>query len=213
MYVEFDVPDIAFEVKRLGGYWLKIVFIRGITTNFQINALTTTYMRIVEAALTEYCFGQAKLKEYWSTHHAVAIGSMLRAASHFESCITDMHRAINCFTRLRRRQDLPSGFAAILQAKRPGFIAGHVSGQLRKFRDEIHHLDEMIVDGRIQEGLPIALKPDGPEVQHPSEANQTIKTIDRIVIAQRELRFSDIAMWLKDMCHVAEEIANYRPPG
>ena len=211
MYVEFEVPDVTFDLRLLGSYWLKMMFIGGVELDFQHRALLSSFVRLVEAAVIEYRSGRAALFEYWSTHNAIALGAMHRSSSHFESCITDMHRATNCIRHLRRRQDLPEDLAKLLQGRRPSFVGGSASGQMRKFRDEIHHLDEMIVDGRVTAGQSIALRPDGPEVAHPSEKNQTIKTIDRIRIADRELRLPDVVSWLTEMCGVGLQIANYGP--
>lgn len=69
----------------------------------------------------------------------------------------------------------------------------------------------MVMDGRITDGQPFALKPDGPEIPHPSEPNQTIKTIDRLVIGTREIRFGELTMWLKEMATIAVRIAEFLP--
>ena len=212
MYIFFDVPDVNEHQNGFPGYWLQILFISSVSQNFQINALTTTYVRLVEAALVEYRFGQDKLKEYWNTHTSINLSAMHRAVSHFESCLSDMHRAISCFTRLRRHKDLPGSLRQVLSAEKPRFVADHVSDQLRAFRNEIHHLDELVMDGRLQQGQSIALRPDGPEVPHPTEPNQTNKTIDRLVIAQRELKFADLSAWLTEMGRFAEKIAAYQGP-
>jgi hypothetical protein len=137
---------------------------------------------------------------------------MHHAVSHFESCLSDMHRAINCFTRLRRHKELPEGLRSALNEEKPRFIADQISDQLRAIRNEIHHLEELVMDGRLQEGQAIALKPDGPETPHAIEPNQTVKTIDRLVIAQRELQFSNLATWLAEMGRFAEKIAAYEAP-
>ena len=212
MYIFFDVPEIEEHPNGFPEYWLQVLFINTISPNFQISALTTTYVRLVEAALVEYRLGQTKLKEYWNTHTSVNLSAMHRSVSHFESCLSDMHRAINCFTRLRRHKDLPHGLGLVLNTERPRFVTDQVSDQLRALRNKIHHLDDMIMDGRLQQGQSIALRPDGLEVTHPTEPNQTNKTIDRLVIAQRELKFADLAAWLVEMARLAEKIAAYVAP-
>ncbi|MFZ2148278.1 MAG: hypothetical protein WAV28_13760 [Sedimentisphaerales bacterium] len=209
MYVSIEVPEIKEYSIGFPQYWLKALFIGPISLQFQINALATTYIRLVEAALAEYRLGQSKLKEFWDTHDSLNLAAMYRAVSHFESCLSDMHRAINCFTRLRRHRDLPEGLRLALNEQKPRFIADQISDQLRLIRNDIHHLEELVMDGRLQEGQAIALKPDGPETPHPTEPNQTIKTIDRLVIAQREVKFSDLATWLTEMGRFAEKIASY----
>lgn len=210
MHVSIDIPDINEYPEGFPQYWLKAIFISPVSSSFQINALTSTYVRLVEAALVEYRLGHLKLKEFWDTHTSLNLGAMHRSVSHFESCLSDMYRAINCFSRLRRHKELGE-LSQILNEERPRFIANDISDQLRAIRNEIHHLEELIMDGRLTEGSPIALKADGPETQHPTEANQTVKTIDRLVIAQRELLFSDLAIWLMEMGRFAEKLATYGP--
>jgi len=210
MYVEFDVQDISEYPNGFPGYWLKILFINPISDNYHISSLTTTFIRLVEAAIVEYRLGAQKLKEYWNTHSSINLGAMNRSVSHFESCLSDMHRATNCFMRLRRNIELPEGLRKVLSEQRPRFVADYVSDQLRTFRNEIHHTEAHLMDGRIQQGQPIAVKPDGPEVPHPTEENQTVKTIDRLVIGQLELKFSDIAFWLREMGRFAEKISTYQ---
>lgn len=53
--------------------------------------------------------------------------------------------------------------------------------------------------------------PNGPEVPHPKEENQTIKTIDRLVIGSNEVRFREIAEWLSEMASYAQKIADFLP--
>lgn len=68
MYVSIEVPEINEYPNGFPQHWLKVLFIASISFNFQINALATTYVRLVEAALVEYRLGQSKLKEFWGTH-------------------------------------------------------------------------------------------------------------------------------------------------
>jgi len=78
-------------------------------------------------------------------------------------------------------------------------------------RNEIHHMEELVVDGRLQPGQPFALQPDGPEIPHPTEQNQTVKTIDRLVIGEREVTFTELAGWLGEMVATAQRIADFAP--
>lgn len=210
MYVEFNVPDVDGFPNGFPSYWSHVLFIGVLTDIFQINALATTYVRLVEAALVEHKLGKAHLLEYWSTRSSINLSAMNRSVSHFESCLSDMHRAINCFTRLRGHKFLPKGLKLILSEDQPRFVANYVAGQLRNIRNEIHHLEELVMDGRYEQGQPIALQADGPEVPHATEANQTIKTIDRLKIAGRELSFSDLAAWLTEMGRFAEKLGAYQ---
>ena len=206
MHVEFNVPEVDGFQNGIPGYWLHVLFVGSLTDSFQINSLATMYVRLVEAAIVEHKLGKANLLDFWSTHSAVKLSALNRSISHFESCLSDMHRAINCFTRLRRHKSLPEALKSILSAERPRFVAEYVAGQLRDIRNEIHHLEKLVLDGRLEQGQPIALQADGPEFPHPTEANQTIKTIDRLTIAGREISFLDLTAWLTEMGRFAEKL-------
>lgn len=167
-------------------------------------------MRLVEAALTEYSLGAVKLREFWNTHSSLNLGAMHRSMPHFESCLSNMYRATNCYRKLRRNRD-QDPLSVSLNTDKPGFATDAITDRFRLMRNEIHHLEELVMDGRLQEGQPFALKPDGPETPHPTEANQTIKTIDRLVIGAREVHFAELAVWLKEMARVAVKIAEFGP--
>ncbi len=210
MYIKFDVQDINEFQNGFPGYWLQKLFINPISATCQISSLITTFVRLVEAALVEYRLGAQNLKEYFNTRSSINLGAMNRSVSHYESCLSDMHRATKCFTRLRRNKDLPDDLRRVLSEQRPRFVADYVFERIRSFRNEIHHTEEHLMDGRIPQGQPFAVMPDGPVVPHPTEANQTIKTIDRLVIGQLELKFSDLAVWLGEMGRFAEKISTYQ---
>lgn len=208
MYVEFDLPQIPEQASGFTQYWLKALFIQSPSNRYQINALTSTYVRLVEAALIEYNFGAIQLRELWSTHSSFNLGAMHRSMSNFETCISNMYRATNCFRRLRRDKN---PLSQMLRAKRANFATDLITGKFRTIRNEIHHLEELVMKEQIADGQPFALKPDGPEIPHPTEPNQTIKTIDRLVIGTREVRFAELAEWLSEMANYAVHIANFLP--
>ncbi|HAC35234.1 MAG TPA: hypothetical protein DCF45_12010 [Gammaproteobacteria bacterium] len=102
MYIEFDIPEITDCRSGVLMYALKNLFLQPASDRYQINALSSTYVRLVEAAIKEYQSGNLSVMEFWETHTSFNLGAMNRAVSHFETCISDMHRATNCFRRLRR---------------------------------------------------------------------------------------------------------------
>jgi hypothetical protein len=210
MYVEFDVPDINEYPKGFPEYWLKSLFIQSPSERYQINALASTYIRLVEAALVEYRFGSAKLREFWQTHESFNLGAMHRSISHFEACVSNMYRATNCFRRLRRNRD-QDPLSLHLNNEKANFATDVVANRFKSIRNEVHHLEEMVMNERIANGQPFALSPSGPEVPHPIEENQTIKTIDRLVIGNNEVLFSELACWLSEMGSHAQKIADFLP--
>jgi len=210
MYIEFNLPDLSEAAAGVPQYWLKTLFIQSPSGRYQINALTDTYVRLVEAALIEYQYGAAKLREFWGTHTSINLGAMNRSVSHFETCLSNMYRATNCFRRLRRDRG-QDPLSRELNLEKATFATDPVSDRFRLIRNEIHHLEEMVVENRITEGQPFVLRPDGPEVVHPTEPNQTIKTIDRLVIGTREVRFTELSDWLTEMLRFAKKIADFLP--
>ena len=178
---------------------------RATSNRFEINVLATTYVRLVSAAVVEYEEGSKRLKEFWSTHSAVNLGALHRSTSHFESCIFNMNRSINCYRRLRSDK-LRDPIAVALKKEKVTFARDTCSDRIREMRNEIHHLEEALLDGRITEGQNAALRADGPEAPHPLEANQTTKTFDRLVIGSHEILFRDLAQWLTEMISVVEHL-------
>ena len=210
MYVEFDAPDLTPYEQSLLSYWAKTLFIGSISQNYQISALAGTFVRQVEAAIAEYNLAQVKLREFWGTHSSLNLSAMHRSMSHFEACLSSMYRAANSFRKLRRHPSRDP-LCIHVNSDRPRFATDAVGDRFRQMRHEIHHMEELVIDGRLQEGQPYALKPDGPEVPHSTEANQTIKTIDRLVIGAREVTFRELAEWLTEMVETAEKISDFAP--
>lgn len=167
-------------------------------------------MRLVEAAIVEYRLGSEALVRGWSDHNSLGLRAMHQSISHFESCISDMHRAIAAYRRLRNHRDRDP-LSVYLADVKPAFISDSIAFRVRDMRDAIHHLEEKVVNGEITQGQPIALKPDGEEIPHPSEVGQTTKTFDRLVIGPHVLKFADIAVWLMEMSSVAARIAQFDP--
>jgi hypothetical protein len=60
MYVSINVPEIKEYSEGFPQYWLKTLFIQPVSSSFQVNALASTYVRLVEAALVEYQLSKTK---------------------------------------------------------------------------------------------------------------------------------------------------------
>lgn len=151
MYIEIEIPEIKKFPNGFLGYWTKFVFIGSISSNPRVNALATTYVRLVEAALIEYRLAEAPLKEFWEESSSIKISAMHKSVAHFEACITNMYRAIRCFTWLRNNEMVPEGLRVILCTDKPTFIADKIAGRLRKVRDAIHHMEEKFMNENIPE--------------------------------------------------------------
>lgn len=208
MYVQIEVPEIAQQ--STSSYWPKLIFIGSVSSRYKINALTSTYMRLVESCLFEYQAGAARLKEFWGTHDSMNLGAMHSSISHFESCLTNAYRAINCYRRLRKGGE-NEPISLHLNADRPSFVSDAVANRFREIRNRIHHIDTALVSDEITAGQSFVLNPTGLEVPHPTEANQTIKIIDRLAIGDLEVHFSELVDLLEEMQKFAACIADFLP--
>lgn len=210
MYIEFDLPDVPTKPDAFAQYWLRSMFISAPSNRHEINALGSTYVRLVSAALVEYEEGGKRLQEFWATHTSFNLSAMHRSTSHFESCIFNANRATNCFRRLRGDR-LHDPIANALRQQKYYFSQDAIADRIREMRNEIHHLEDSVLNGQVVQGQSFALRADGPEVPHPTEENQTVKTIDRLVIGSHEISFRELVQWLKEMTDAVTKIAEVLP--
>jgi hypothetical protein len=210
MYVLFNIPEIDRHSRDFSGFWLRTMFISPVSTNVQVRALCTMYMRLVEAALLEYAMGHEALLQFWNTHTSIALGAMHQSVSHFEHCLSDTDRARKVFSRLRRHREA-GDLGRVLNNPQPNFAKAEFGNKLRDIRNEIHHAEEILMDGRLGDGNPIMLRADGPETVHPTEVNQTNKLIDRLEVGSRVLLFSELSAALNEMGQCCEKISTMVP--
>ncbi len=210
MYVEFDLPEAPARHDAFAQYWLRSIFISSASTRYEINALASTYVRLVSAALVEYEEGSKRLRDFWEIHTSFNLGAIHRSISHFESCIFNVNRAMNCFRRLRGDR-LHDPIALALRQQRFSFAQDAIADRIREMRNEIHHLEDSVLNGQITQGQNFALRPDGPEVSHATEENQTVKTIDRLVIGPHVILFRELVQWLQEMTDAVSKIAEVLP--
>lgn len=210
MHLSLDIPDINGFQEGFPQFWIRTIFVGSVSTDRRVNALTSTYVRLVEASLIEYRLGKERTKQFWDTHDSFNLSAMHKGIAHFEACISDMHRAITCFRHLRNDSDIPESLKTKLQAERPAFVADKVAGRLRTMRNAVHHLEKELLEGRMPEGASYTLRPDGPETPVAGEPGQSIKSIDRLTIGTLEITFVELAEWLKELAHFAEQLSRYK---
>lgn len=211
MHLTLNIPDIDSFQDGFPRFWLKTMFVGTITSSPRANALISTYVRLVEASLTEYRLGKERTKQFWDTHDSINLSAIHKGIAHFEACISDMHRAITCFCHLRNDKDIPENLKGMFQHVRPAFVADRIAGRLRTMRNAVHHLEQELLEGRMPEGASYTLRPDGPETPVVGEPGQTIKSIDRLTIGGLEITFADLAEWLNELGRFAEQLSNYEP--
>ena len=214
MIIEYEIPKLNDKTNPFIGYWGKKIFIGQLSDDQIVNALADTYVRLVFSATDDYNHATQSLKDFFSESSGpIRISSLQRAIGRFESCITNMHRAVMAFVRLRRRATLPPTGRQSLNERKPIFATDAISDQLRNVRNEIQHIEEALAKGKIPHGLHHSIMPDGHEVPFDDgvNPNQTKKTFDRLKIGHRELQFSDLSQWLDEMIQYADILQQQLP--
>ncbi len=212
MHIVISIPAIEDFPKGVPHFWLNRMFIGSVTGDPQVNALSTTFVRLVESALIDYRQAREAVFEFWADS-GFPLGIMHLAISRYEACVSDMSRAVRCFRRLRRHESLPEELRMALNVVRPRFVADQIYERLSNLRNEVQHLEDHIINGKIEPTQTFTLRPDGPEEPHPTDSGQTVKTVDRLRIGGQELLISDLAIWLVEMAVFAGKIADHRPAG
>ncbi len=210
MDVIISLPTGPKVLSSQSHYWTQYLFRGSPSELYEINALASTYMRLVEAAVAEYQLASIALREFWANHYSLGLPLIHRSISHFETCVSDVHRAIDTYRRLRNHKSRDP-LSIYLADHKPAFVSDSVASRFREVRDAIHHLPEKIGKGEVVEGQFIALKPDGLEVPHPTEAGQTNKTFYRLVIGPYELTFEEISRTLTELSATTKHIAKFQP--
>lgn len=213
MHIKVDIPELAWNKNTFGRYWLGIVFMNNRPEGYQVGALVTEYMRLIEAAFKSYKSGRDLIAYVYVGRDPseFPLGQLQAAITEYETCITCMHRAIRIFRRLRSRVDTPIQFKTDVLTKAQ-FNADVIAERIMRMRDIIHHLGEKFGGSEVPDNSWFSIMVDGPEVPLPPEPGQTLKTIDRLVIGKETILFSELSGWLTEMGQYAESIASYDFP-
>lgn len=213
MIVEVDIPDVSAETIGRHRILRKIGFNAGPPTHAEY-ALLESLIRLTENAAFEYMQGKAAILRIWNREDdsSMEISAVFRAASHFETCLSDTHRALNHVANIRKRHDvlvksrkkLPSSMNIYSRAQ---------CDQIRKVRNTIQHKEKELLNGRIAEFEPFALHATGDKV--PTADDNVLKTIDRLKIGKKCIYFSTIAQTIEELREFSEAlvVGEYGAPG
>ena len=208
MRVDIEIPDLG----PLPSYFSHHVVVSFFTPSetlvpYPAYALAMTIVRLVDAAGAEYNEARRLTLKFWQTHDALQIGAVTRGTAYFESCLTNMHRAIAATRSLRGKFGKNSVIQGLLP-KAPSFTKGKIAAQVKDIRNAIQHLDNDICNGNILQGRSFALRAHGPITTVAGEPEKELLTIDRLELRNHEILFSDVSTCLKDMTKCAEKIFN-----
>ncbi|MDP9908251.1 hypothetical protein J2W27_000344 [Variovorax boronicumulans] len=213
MIIKLDLPrpEISHAVNL---YWLKTMFSEFPTKNWKVNVLTSAFVGLAQNAEAEYkqaCLYAEDLYIHSRKGGGFNLGSMHMMARRFENVISNTHRSVRAFTKLRGHKEAPPEFRDYLNANRPAFSADAIADRIRDMRNAIHHLDEKIGKGEIEKGQPVHVRLDGFEVPVPDsdQPNQTLMTYDRISLGPDVIFLGELCDWINEMGRQAEYIAAY----
>lgn len=208
---QLEMPELTEFPNDFPGHWMNILFTKTRPDTYQIHALTTTYVRLVEAAMEDYRLARGLVDEVWVHRDpsSIPIGAHNRASAYLEACLTNMHRAVRCMNKIRNRPDVPSDLKSLIP-QRVRFTEPLIADRIRDVRDAVHHLEEKVLKGRVPEQTPFMVQAVGPETPVREEPGQTLKTIDRLQIGSHEIKFLELYAWLLEMGECAEKISKYQ---
>ena len=134
----------------LPGALSSVFFLGNRPADYKVAVLIDAFMRLVQASLHQYETGCRHIETYYNTHDRIAMSHLILGSSYFESCLTNVHRAIGHMRKLKGREDIPSAVKAALP-KCLVFIEEDAAKRIQDLRDTIQHFDEQVMDGKVPE--------------------------------------------------------------
>lgn len=161
---------------------INVAFTNGGSSDFAAAAYSRNFVRVCDLAIQEYTLAREALIEFINTPNNI-MNPLFVATGHLEQCIHAMRRAIR-FARHKNGARLP----------RIDVISSNVEWKIQNMRDAIEHTDERIRKQEIQQGefLMLAVKSDSIELDG------------------KEISYTELAEWLKQLHDLSEVIATYR---
>lgn len=213
MKIELNLPkpEISHSVN---GFWLRSIFGDFPTENWKVNALTSTFVSLAQNAASEYEQACAYAEDFYINSRGrggLSLGSMHMMARRYENVISNTHRSIGAFSKLRGHRDAPQKFRDHLNANRPAFLSNGFANRVRAMRNAVHHMDEMVGTERLRQGQPLHVLLSGLEtpVQCDDQPNQTLMVFDRLTLGTDVILLSELCECLNEMGRQAEYICTY----
>ena len=190
-----DLPDLS----RLHAWseWATILraMVGGGSRDHTAQVLLTNGVRLLDAAIGDYQLGRSEVLKFHAREPSeFAIGHIMRATTHFESCIWHLDRFIKHARALRGQKNAESELKELIP-KDLSFFAGSPHATT-KVRNMISHLDEKLLRGELPQGTKIVLAP--------------LK--DGLSISSHEISWQQLVGWLTQAHKCAEALANFRSP-
>ena len=183
-----DMPEIkdvcAF---RTLGHMLNVFFRAGGPKRKKSSALVKNYIRIVDHLIIEYKYARAALLKFVNTPNNV-LGPLLVATGHLETIISSLKRAIRFLECIKRDRHIPT------IEKNLSVLSSDTKKRVTSLRNAIQHLDERLIKGEHGDG----------------EANALLVKSDGIELFNTEIKYTEIANWIRELDKVSSQLATYK---
>jgi hypothetical protein len=193
-----DMPDLSnlsgkltvsyFLNRTLGGSGLAI---EGSGQAFFLNLV-----RLVDKTVIEYEYARQYLQRYVNSNNKTSL--LLRCVGHMETCVDTLNRVFLHLRRLRTalcKEQSRTG-EALPEIDRRQIPKGPDMDRVRDVRNAVQHMDDRITKGEAGEGkAPIGLM---------------VKS-DSIEIANREIYFAELALWIEQVYRATKRLTSYEP--
>jgi hypothetical protein len=180
-----EVPTQTIQASRIA----KRLFLGDGPADYVDHALLENMVRLTENASHEYMRGREATIHVWSgkPRGSIPIGHAFRASMHFETCLSDIHRAIKHFDVVRKRcyekSKLKYRLPSNLNIDESSF-----RDCIQKMRNTNQHKEEKLLCGKLAPGEPFAASSEDDEVQMQDSGNIT-KIINRIALGIDRIDF------------------------
>ena len=190
-----NLPDLS----RLHPWSERAAILRvmggGGSRDYTAQVLLANGVRLLDAAIGDYQLGRSEVLEFHARDASeFAIGYIMRATTHFESCIWHLDRFIKHARALRSLENAESELKELIP-KDLSFLA-ESDNAITNLRNTISHLDKVLDNKELPQGAIIVLAP--------------LK--DGLSISSREISWQQLVDWLTEAHKCAEALANFRPP-
>lgn len=213
MIIEFSIPDVPAPTNPFLGYWGAQLVVGHFSDSTKVITLSSTFVRCVFSAREDYLAAAQHLRGAFRASRAMHLGEIYRSIARFESCITGVYLAVRAFVRFRRCVELSPEARAVINSCKPVFATKAVKDRLKVMRDTMQHIEERLITDELTDDLPYMIQPTGAEfaLNDPTQPGQTVRTIDRLRIAEHEVRFSELVEWLDEMIVYVEKLRSLMP--
>jgi len=190
-----DIPDLS--ELHAWSEWAAIVRILsgGGSRDHTAHVLLTNTVRLLDASIGDYQLGRLSILAFHARDPShFAIGHIMRATTHFESCIWHLERFIKHARALRSLKNAEPELKALIP-KTLNCLQQASEHAITNLRHTLAHLERDALRGELPQDVTIALLPLECGLR----------------IAEHTIEWKLLVDWLREAHKCVEDLANFRP--